>query len=110
MTEIFRDTGLGYLFGVGVKKQKPDVESCPSWWQRSQNHELSLKLESARIPATSRCANHHERPARQCAVSKESLSLASTRSGDTETKSEKCAAADWELGWDGPNDPEVNLC
>lgn len=33
-----------------------------------------------------------------------------TRSGDTETKSEKCAAADWELGWDGPNDPEVNLC
>ena len=107
MTEIFRDTGVGYLFGVGTQKRKPDVESIPSWWQRSQNHELSLKLECARIPVTSRCARDIRLPATIETQSKESLSMASMRSDDPEIAFKKCEAADYKLGWNGPDDPEV---
>lgn len=107
MTEIFRDTGLGRLFGLDFTRTKPDIESTPSWLLRSQNHALALKLEAARIPATYGQARRDAVRLAEGGSSKESLSTASTRSDDTKTKSKIGPVADQELGWDGADDPEV---
>lgn len=109
MTGIFHDTGIGWLLGLNTTEEKPDLESSPSWWLRLQNHDLSLKLESARIPAPTRCKQAQTIKAVEKEPSKESLSAASTFSDDSKTKLKKCAAAECELGWDGLDDPEVPL-
>ena len=105
--KILRDTGLGWLFGVNSKRGTPDPKSCPSWCLPSQNYNLSLKLETARMPATFRRADRDPFRAKDSVAVKESLSTTSTCSVDTQTSSEKCAEADCELGWEGPDDPEV---
>ncbi|KAL6719466.1 GTPase-activating protein [Lecanora helva] len=109
MTSIFHDTGAGWLFGLNSKKEKPDLESSPSWWLRLQNRELSLKLESARIPAPARCAQRQATRAIEKVSSNESLSVASTFSNDSTANLKKCTAAECEMGWDGLDDPEVYL-
>ena len=109
MAGIFRDTGVGWLFGLNSKKEKPDLESSPSWWLRLQNHDLSLKLESARIPAPTRCKQKQSIRAVEKVASSESISVASTFSNDSKTNLKKCAAAESELGWNGLDDPEVRL-
>ena len=107
MLSIFNDTGLGYVLGLDSEKQNPDIESSPSWWLSSENYKLSLKLESARIPAITRYA------CRKAAIVEDSLSIegslstVSIGSDDAQSNEKACAAADCALGWDGPDDPEV---
>ena len=105
---MFHDTGLGRVLGLDSKKQKPDIESSPSWWLSSENYKLSLKLESARIPANTRHA-HWEAAIVEASLSiGGSLSTVFIGSDDTQTNEKKvCAAADCALGWNGPDDPEV---
>ena len=107
MADVFRNTGLGFLLGIKSPKEKPELKSSPSWWWRSQNHALSLKLESARIPAPSRYEHKDPVDIEKAALSKESLSTMSVGSDDTGTVTKRLAAAENELGWDGLDDPEV---
>ena len=106
MAYIFRGTGLGCLLGVSSTTRKP--KAGPSWWLRSQTYDMSLKLESARIPPNVRSKDNHLDRIRDGVLSKESLSNVSTRSDDTQNSLKKCEKADRELGWDGPDDPEVD--
>lgn len=107
MASIFRDTGLGFVLGLESKRNKPEIKSSPSWWLSSQNYKLSLKLESARIPANTRYALREAERAEHSTSIGDSLSTASTCSVDTQANEKKCAIADRVLGWDGPDDPEV---
>lgn len=106
MAAMFHDTVLGYVLGLDSKSKKP-LEKHPSWWLSSEKYKLSLKLESARIPA-------HCRDVRREAVYvddevsiKKWPSVASDRSDDSEASRRQCAAADRAVGWDGPDDPQV---
>ena len=62
------------------------------------------------MPASFRCADRETVRVKNGDVLGESLSVTSSRSGDSKTNREKCvAAAECEMGWDGPEDPEVIL-
>ena len=107
MATIFRDTGLGCLFGVQSKIDRWDLESRSSGWMTSHNYALSLKLESARTPASFRCGGKETGRVKNQMLPGDNLSVASSRSDDTKTNPAKCAVAEYEMGWDGPEDPEV---
>ena len=106
MTSILHDTALGFLLNVDPPRRQPDLQHKPSWLLRSQNHELSLKLESARISRIQANARR-EAAGFNNAASMESLSTTSTNSRITKSEEKDQARADKEMGWDGPDDPEV---
>lgn len=101
------DTTLGRLFALSSKSTKSDAESGPSGWLPSQAYDLSLKLESARIPATFGHAREDAMETLEKAPDKTSLSDASTWSEDTKTNLEQLADAECLIGWNGVDDPEV---
>ena len=107
MACLLGDTMLGRLFGLVSKSTKSDLESGPSRWLPSKNYDPSLKLESARIPATFGHARKDAMEALEKTPDQMSLSVASTWSEDTKTNSEQLADAECQIGWDGVDDPEV---
>ena len=107
MTSLLGDTMLGRLFGLVSKPAKPDPELGSSCWPPSQGFDLSLKLESARIPATFGHARKDAIEALEKLPDQTSLSVASTWSEDTKTNLEKIGDAECQIGWDGVDDPEV---
>ena len=101
------DTTLGRLFALASRSSNPDPEMGSSGWLPSQAYDISLKLESARIPVTFGHAREEAMGTLEKAPDKTSLSDASTWSEDTKTNMDQLADAECLIGWNGVDDPEV---
>ncbi|KAK4692796.1 MFS transporter, DHA1 family, multidrug resistance protein, partial [Lecanoromycetidae sp. Uapishka_2] len=106
MADIIRDTGLGHFIGLvsttmkrTTTKRKLDLEQGSIQEIKSQNYDLSLKLESQRIVADFLGALDDLR------LSSDSMSV---KSNDSLAEL-KGRPSDEDLGWDGPDDPENPL-
>ena len=107
MACLLGDTTFGRLFALASKSTKPSPEANSSAGLPSQAYDLSLKLESARIPATFGHVREEVMETLEKVPDNTSLSVASTWSEETKTNLGQLADAECPIGWDGIDDPEV---
>ena len=107
MAGLLGDTTLGRLFAFASKSRKLGPEPSSSGRLSTQAYDLSLKLESARIPTTFGKAREDGMETLEKVPDSTSLSVASTWSEDTKTNLGQLADAECLMGWDGVDDPEV---